>query len=123
MEVYMKKRILSMFVAILAVAGVLCGGVAHAAPLSITMITGVVTHSGTPVAGATVVASCGRYFADTDVTGADGAYLTSLPISECGWGSDVELLAITDTNFGTALGRANQITSRLNVADTDIALP
>jgi hypothetical protein len=118
----MKKTLSSIIMLSLLLVGIVPAS-AHAASDGRTLITGYVTEKGKGVEGATVVASCGRYFAATDVTDATGAYLTTLPIVECGWGSDVELLAVTDTNFGTARGYTIRITSKLNIANTPILLP
>lgn len=87
-----------------------------------TLITGYVQAAGVPLSGVTVIASCGRYFADTDVTDATGAYLTSLSIAECGWGSDVELVAVSNADFATARGTTYKVTSKLNIADTMILM-
>jgi len=115
------KRLLflGIFLAIITAVGVAPSGVAHAASPE-TLITGYVFKAGVPLSGMTVVASCGRYFADTDVTDATGAYLTTLPISECGWGSDVELIAISSSGSATARGMTYKVNSKLNIANTTI---
>jgi|GEM_PF-1388442 len=115
----MKRLLLSIPLALIIAFGVAPSGIAHADTPK-TLITGYVFKMGKPMPGMTVVASCGRYFADADITDATGAYLTSLPTSQCGWGSDVELMAISATDWGTARGMTYRVNSKLNIANTPI---
>lgn len=115
----MRKVFQGTVLAVALVVSVASPGVAHAASPE-TLVTGYVLKNGLSLSGMTVTASCGRYFADTDVTDATGAYLISFSISECGWGSDVELLATSDTDFATARGTTYKVTSKLNIANTII---
>lgn len=117
----MRKILLSVFLSTVIVLSVGPASTVQAASAE-TLITGYVLEAGAPVSGVTVIASCGRYFADTDVTDATGAYLTSLPIAECGWGSDVELVAISATNFATARGTTYKVTSKLNMTNSTILM-
>jgi len=117
----MRKILLSVFLPTVFVLSVIPASTAQAASAE-TLITGYVLRAGAPLSGATVIASCGRYFADADVTDATGAYLTSLPITECGWGSDVELIAISATNFATARGATYRVTNKLNIVNTTILM-
>lgn len=117
----MRKILQIVFLSVVFALNVAPASTAQAAGAQ-TLITGYVLKAGAPLSGVTVVASCGRYFADTDVTDATGAYLTSLPIAECEWGSDVELVAISTTNFATARGTTYKITSKLNIANTTILM-
>lgn len=113
------KRVRQGIAAIVFALVVAPSSIVHAAAPE-TLITGYVFKDNAPLSTMTVIASCGRYFADADVTDATGAYLTSFPISECGWGSDVELLAISSTDVATARGTTYKVTSKLNVANTMI---
>jgi len=117
----MRKILLAVFLSTI-IALILAPATSAQASSAQTLITGYVQIRGVPLSGATVIASCGRYFADTDVTDATGAYLTTFPIAECGWGSDVELVAISSTNFGTARGTTYKVTSKLNIANTTILM-
>lgn len=116
----MKRVLQSILLATIAVA-IAPSSTAYAAG-GATLITGYVLKAGVPQSNVTVIASCGRYFADADITDATGTYLTAFPISECGWGSDVELLAISSTSFGTARGMTYKVTSKLNIANTTILI-
>jgi len=118
----MRKMFQGVSLAAALIVSTTQSGVVHAASSAKTLVTGYVIKNDVPISGMTVVASCGRYFADTDVTDATGAYLISFSISECGWGSDVELLATSDTDFATARGMTYKITSKLNIANTTIRL-
>lgn len=117
----MRKTLLSALVSTVFALSVAPAGTAQASSAQ-TRITGYVLDGGAPLAGVTVIASCGRYFADMDVTDATGAYLTSLSADECGPLSDVELVATSNNNFATARGTTYKVTSRLNIANTTILM-
>jgi hypothetical protein len=118
----MRKMLLSVFLSA-AVLSLVPTSAAQAAGAQ-TLITGYVLEASAnvPLSGVTVIASCGRYFADIDITDATGAYLTSLSAAECGPLSDVELIAISNANFAAARGTTYKVTSKLNIANTIILM-
>lgn len=117
----MGKILLSVFLSTTVVLSMTPSSTAQAASAE-TLITGYVLEAGAPLSGVTVIASCGRYFADADITDTTGSYLTSLPAAECGPLSDVELVAVFDTSFATARGITYKVTSKLNIASTTILM-
>lgn len=117
----MKQVLWGMLLATVLALGVTPSNIAHAAAPE-TIITGYVFKNGAPLPGMVIFASCGPFGADVDATDATGAYLTSLPISQCGWGSHVELFAFSSHDTGSAQGTVHKVTSKLNIVNTNILI-
>jgi hypothetical protein len=117
----MKKKLFGM----LLVGALLLTAIpvtASAAPPQ-TDVTGVVTKSGNPVAGAVVTAKC---MGNTEVdasTDAAGSYLVIFPIGDCPFGSTVNVTAKKGGDTGSNSGTAQGLTTKLNVAIVNVAIP
>ncbi|HXH27210.1 MAG TPA: carboxypeptidase-like regulatory domain-containing protein [Candidatus Acidoferrum sp.] len=117
----MKRKIMSLCVAAsLALAAI--GGVpAHALPPE-TDVSGVVTNSGGPVAGATVTVKCGAQ-TSTDTTNASGTYLVTFTPAQCPPGSTVMVMAQKGTQSGSKTGTVIGLTTKLNVGLINVVIP
>lgn len=116
----MKKVILGVFAAILASVGGVAPTVS-AAPAS-TVITGVVTLNHMAVPGAMVSTVCGGSV-QADTSDGQGAYLVSYPTAQCPFGSTVKVTAQKDGKSGVSSGTVQGITTKLNLAIVNVAIP
>lgn len=97
--------------------------IASAAPSpSRTEVTGYVTENGSGVADASVTVSCNSK-TGSDASDVDGAYLVSFLAADCPLGSNITVSAVKDSMSGTSTGTASKVTTKLNVAVIDIAVP
>lgn len=87
-----------------------------------TDITGVVTESHVPVANANVTVLCNGN-TQMDTTDAHGSYLVVFAGGVCGFGSTVKVTAQKDGKSGVASGTVHGVTTKLNLAIVNVAIP
>ncbi len=87
-----------------------------------TEVTGYITENTTPVSGASVSVVCNSNTQST-ASDTDGSYLVSFLASNCPLGSQITVSAVKDSMSGTSTGNASKITTKLNVAVIDVAVP
>lgn len=116
----MKQKIAALVIAVVAVAG-LTTGVAHAENPA-TDVTGVVTENQASVANASVKVECNGH-TETDTSNAQGAYLVRFSVIDCPFGSTVKVTAQKDGKSGVASGTVQGITTKLNLAIVNVAIP
>jgi hypothetical protein len=114
-----KKLLTGAFVAAVVSIGVASG--ASASPAQ-SEITGVVTEKQMAVVGATVTVTCNGK-TETDTTDAQGAYLVEFPVTDCPFGTTVKVVAQKDGKSGVASGTMQGITTKLNLAIVNVAIP
>lgn len=117
----MKKKIL-VGLLVAGFASFAFSASAMAAP-SQTDVTGVVTESQTPVAGATVTGTCNGNIEVDATTDAAGSYLLVFPIADCPFGSTVKVVAKKGGKSGVASGTVQGITTKLNLAIINVSIP
>lgn len=109
----------------LFVAGVISTsvtGVANAVNPAISEVTGVVTESHTPVAGADVAVTCNGK-TETDTTDNWGSYRVAFAKADCDFGNTVKVVATKDGKSGVASGTMQGITTKLNLAIVNVSVP
>ncbi len=118
----MKKRLLSLFLigAFFVASFVPLGSVSALPPQ--TDVTGVITHSGNPVAAADVTVTCGTTV-KTDTTDANGSYLVTFASVECPFGSTVKVVAKKGGYSGSNSGTVHGVTTKLNIAIVNVSIP
>ncbi|MEK7152650.1 MAG: hypothetical protein AAB834_01775 [Patescibacteria group bacterium] len=116
----MKKLLLGVLVAVFVSAGVASGSASATAPQ--TDITGVITENHVAVAGANVTVLCNGN-TQMDTTDAFGSYLAVFPIAQCPFGVTVKVTAEKDGKSGVATGTVQGITTKLNLAIVNVAIP
>ncbi|HET9411566.1 MAG TPA: hypothetical protein VFO38_01860 [Candidatus Saccharimonadales bacterium] len=116
----MKKLILGGLLAAFVSVSLAVG--AHAAPPQ-TDVTGVVTENQMPVAGATVTVQCGTSTEVDTATDAQGSYLVTFPSADCPFGSTVKVTAKKGGKSGVSSGTVHGITTKLNLAIVNVAIP
>jgi hypothetical protein len=117
---HMKKLILGLFIAAFVSVGV---GTASAAPVPAqTDVTGVITKNQIAVVGATVTVMCNGNTL-TDTSNAQGSYLAVFTTIQCPFGSTVKVTAQKGGNSGVASGTIQGITTKLNLAIVNVAIP
>lgn len=119
----MKKLLtLGMLLGAIIIASMAPVGTAYAAS-GRTYITGVVSDiHGNPIAGAFVVATCGRWSASPDYSSETGAYLIEYVAPECGWDSSIELSAEKDGHLSWDHGITQKINSKLSILNMNIVI-
>jgi hypothetical protein len=87
-----------------------------------TDVTGTVTNNGHPVSGAKVTVICDNNAKKT-TTDSNGVYLAVYKEAKCPAGSTVSVTATKGHKGGVKDGKANPVTTLLNVALINVALP
>lgn len=90
-----------------------------------TEVTGYVTdatNSNAPLSGASVTVVCNSN-TQNDISDGDGAYLVSFLAADCPVGSSITVSAVKDSMSGSSAGTASKVTTKLNVAVIDVAVP
>jgi hypothetical protein len=118
----MKKFLASLLLSISTLVLMPIAASAATANPAQTNVSGSVTSSGHPVSNANVHVQCGSEAAD-DNTANDGGYVVNLLASGCPAGAEITVTATSGSGAGTSTGRASRITTRLNVAVINVALP
>lgn len=118
----MKKLLASIFISL--GFAVMVPAVTFAAPVTTpqTNVTGTVTANSTPINGANVTVTCGTH-SGSDTTGSDGVYLVTFDAVDCPANSTVNVEAQKGSANGFNSGKANKITTKLNVALVNVSLP
>lgn len=114
----MGKRI-SLFIA--TVLSVVAMPVATFAAPAVTDVSGVVTHNGSPVSGASVTVTCNGN-SDSNITDGTGTYLVAFAASDCPNGQTATVIATKGPLTGNNSGPVNGITNKLNIAVVDVAV-
>jgi hypothetical protein len=114
------KKVL-VFLASVAAVVVFAPAAAFAAPAQ-TIVTGTVTNNGHPVNNAKVTVVCNNH-SRTNKTGANGGYSVSFPKKQCPDGTKVTVVAAKNKMGGVSNGTAAALTTQLNVAIVNVALP
>ncbi len=90
-----------------------------------TEVTGYVTdatNSNAPLSGANVAVVCNGN-TQNDISDGDGAYLVSFLAADCPVGSSITVSAVSGSMSGSSAGTASKVTTKLNVAVIDVAVP
>lgn len=112
---------MGVLAAVVIATGTMAGSV-KAAPAQ-TDVTGVVTENHVAVVDATVTVLCnGNTEVDT-LTDAHGSYLVTFPSAQCPFGSTVKVTAQKDGKSGVTSGTVQGITTKLNLAIVNVAIP
>lgn len=114
-----RKLVLALLAAVVSVS-VVSAPVSAAPPQ--TNVTGVVTENQMAVAGASVTVLCNGH-TETDTSNAQGSYLVTYPSADCPFGSTVKVTAKKDNKSGVASGTVQGITTKLNLAIVNVAIP
>jgi len=115
------KKILLGLAALFVSIGVVSTSAAAATPPQ-TDITGVITENHVAIANADVTVLCDGH-TQMDTTDAFGSYLAVFPIGECPFGVTVKVTAVKDGKSGVATGTVQGITTKLNLAIVNVAIP
>jgi len=116
----MKKLVVGLLVAVFASVGVGAASANAAAPQ--TDITGVITANSVAVAGAMVTVLCNGN-TQMDTTDAHGSYLAIFTTAQCPFGTTVKVTASKGGHSGVATGTVQGITTKLNLAIINVAIP
>lgn len=114
------KKVLA-FLASIGVVTVLAPAAAFAAPAQ-TIVTGTVTNNGHTVKGAKVTVVCNNH-SRTTKTDKNGGYSVSFPKAQCPDGAKATVVATKNKMGGVSSGNVNSVTTKLNVAIVNVALP
>ncbi len=88
-----------------------------------TQVTGVISENGTPIKNAKVTVVCNGK-SKSDKTNNSGTYRVEYKDKKCPKGSSVSVTASTkDGKSGTSTGTADEVTTKLNVAVVNVAVP
>ena len=117
----MKIKFAIVALTILATTAFSPGAGVSAAPKASTDITGVVTN-GTPVEGVKVTVVCDKH-TQVRKTDSQGTYLVSYKATQCPDGSVVNVTAKSGKMSGVASGVVAGVTTKLNIAVVNVAVP
>jgi hypothetical protein len=88
-----------------------------------TQVTGVISENGNPIKNAKVTVTCNGT-TKTDKTNKSGTYRVEYKEKKCAKGSTVTVSASTkDGKSGTSTGKADEVTTKLNVAVVNVSVP
>lgn len=117
---YQMKKVLLGLAAVFVSVGVLSASASATAPQ--TDITGVITENHVAVENANVTVLCNGH-TQMDTTDAFGSYLAIFPIADCPFGVTVKVTAEKNSKSGVATGTVQGITTKLNLAIVNVAIP
>lgn len=87
-----------------------------------SVVAGKVTYNGEPVNGANVTAVCKSFSKDAH-TNKQGDYAIEFTVDECPDGETATVVASKDGMGGSGSGEIDGVTSTLNIAIVNIAVP
>lgn len=114
------KKVLA-FLASVGALSVLAPAAVFAAPAQ-TIVTGTVTNNGHAVKHAKVTVVCNNH-SRTTTSDKNGGYSVSFPKNQCPDGAKATVVATKNKMGGVSSGNVNSVTTKLNVAIVNVALP
>lgn len=118
----MKMKLLTLIIAFVAAAVISPIASVSAATKPRTDVTGVIMDNGQPVKNAKVTVTCNNN-TRRDKTNASGTYLVTFKASQCPDGATVNVTAQNGQKSGIGSATVAGVTTKLNVAVVNVAVP